>query len=62
MFATGVCIRPLTRVYSYVLKAAKKGQETSKLKQFRKGIQGLYKKQKIQDWDHKVYLMHQVVT
>ena len=23
--------------------------------QFRKGIEGLYKKQKRQDWDHKAY-------
>ena len=25
------------------------------MKKFRKGIQGLYKKQKRQDWDHKAY-------
>ena len=28
---------------------------------FRKGIKGLYKKQKRQDWDHRHIMMHQVL-
>ena len=39
---------------SVITKAAKKGQKTSKRKNLRFRM-GLYKKQKRQDWDHKVY-------
>ena len=46
--------------YNYYQKQQKKGQETSKcnLERDRKGIWGLYKKQKKQDWD---IMMHQVL-
>ena len=42
---------------SVITKRSKKRTRDKQIKklQFRKGIYGLYKKQKRQDWDHKAY-------
>ena len=39
------------------MNESKRKQEISNLER----VEGLYKKQKRQDWDHKAYLMHQVL-